>query len=486
MQLRLLVPCLSLALLSACTTVGPDYKVPEEAAVQRDDLQGPLLHDEPELSSAPIPADWWQLYHDPLLNQLVAQAMRANTDLRIASANLARARAQVGNAQAQGGFQGSASAGAQRLQESGEAFLLTDKVPVANIGVAEVKVSYQFDLWGTLERGIEAAQANAEAQQAAADVARITVVADVAQAYAQVCAANEERHIAERSLQLQQQSSDLTQQLRDAGRSNETEVTRADAQTKLLRAQLPRFNAAQQAGLFRLSMLLAQPLDQLPTGVTDCTSLPNLQQQLPVGDGAALLRRRPDIRQAERQLAAATAQIGVATGQLYPDISIGATAGSIGLLENLGEPSTNRWGFGPLLSWTFPSNGARARISMAEASTQAALARFDGVVLNAMRETQTALAEYTAALDSRDAMQATEQAASSAAQQTRQLYQAGRASFLEDLQATRTYTDVRAQLAQANTEVTLRQIQLFLALGGGWEQTDNAPAAALPSQQAQP
>lgn len=470
-MIRLLACCLSLVLLSACTTIGPDYQVPEAAAVQRSDLQGPLLDDgQRDLSSAAIPDDWWHLYQDPLLNQLIAQALHANTDLRIASANLARARAQINEVQSQGGFAGSASASAQRLQESGEAFLLSEKVPVANIGVAEIEVSYQLDIWGTLARGIEAAEANAQAQQAAVDVARITVVADVAQAYAQVCAANEERHIAERSLQLQQQSSELTQQLRDAGRGNETEVTRADAQTKYLRAQLPRFDAAQQSGLFRLSMLLAQPLDQLPNGVAECSALPALQQALPVGDGAALLRRRPDIRRAERQLAAATAEIGVATGQLYPDISLGATAGSIGLLENMGEPSTNRWGFGPLLSWTFPTNGARARISMAEASTQAALARFDGVVLNAMRETQTALAEYTAALDRRDAMQATEQAAGDAAQQTRQLYQAGRASFLEDLQATRTYTDVRAQLATAKSAVTLRQIQLFLALGGGWKQ----------------
>jgi len=190
---------------------------------------------------------------------------------------------------------------------------------------------------------------------------------------------------------------------------------------------------------------------------------------MPVGDGAALLKRRPDIRQAERHLAMSTAQIGVATGELYPDISIGANIGTVGMIENLGKPAANRWGFGPLLSWTIPSNGSRARIHQAEASAQASLARFDGVVLNAIRETQTGLAQYTALLDRRDALKDAEQSAKEAADQTHRFYQAGRASFLADLQATRTYTDVRAQLAEANTQVAMGQINLFLALGGGWE-----------------
>ena len=190
---------------------------------------------------------------------------------------------------------------------------------------------------------------------------------------------------------------------------------------------------------------------------------------MPVGDGAALLKRRPDIRQAERRLAASTAGIGVATGELYPDISIGATIGTVGLIDDLGDPSTNRWGFGPSLSWKVPTNGARARIREAEASTQGALAHFDGVVLNAIRETQTGLAQYTALLQRRDALADAEQSAKLAADQTHRFFQAGRESFLADLQATRTYTDVTAQLAAANTQVAMSQIDLFLALGGGWE-----------------
>ncbi len=455
-------------MLSACQMVGPDYKVPEQAAVQRPDLQGALRQDANSVVSAPVPRDWWRLYKDPRLDTLVSQALAANTELRVAAANIARARAQVEVAESQGGFNGGVKLGAQRLQESGEAFLQPEKVPVANIGEAIISASYQFDLWGTLKRGVEAAQANADATQAAADTARITLVADVVRAYTQVCAANEEYHIARESLDLQEQSVNLTQRLRDAGRGDETQVTRSQTQFKSLRAELPRYQAAREAGLYTLSMLLAKPVDQLPAGTADCAELPHIAQVLPVGDGAALLKRRPDIRQAERSLAAATATIGVATGQLYPDISIGAQVGTIGILENLGEPATNRWGFGPLLTWTVPTNGSRARIRQAEASTQAALAHFDGVVLNAIRETQTSLAKYSALLERRDALADAERSAQLAADQTHRFYKAGRESFLADLQATRTYTDMRAQLAMANTQVAMGQIGLFLALGGGW------------------
>ena len=465
-------------LLSACQAVGPDYSLPDKAAVNRGDLQGAIAGEGSNVVSAPVPADWWRLYKDPRLDELVRQAMASNTDLRVAAANLQRARFQTQEAESAGGWSAGAKAEAQRLQESGEAFLLADKVPVANIGSVGISTSYQFDLFGTLQRGIESAQASADAAQAAADIARITLVADVVRSYTQVCAANEEKAIAQHSLDLQAEGTRLTQRLRDAGRGDETQVTRSQTQFKSLRADMPRYDAARQAGLFRLSMLLAKPVDQLPAGTSSCAELPHIAQLLPVGDGAALLKRRPDVRQAERQLAAATARIGVATGALYPDISIGATVGTVGILDNLGEPATNRWGFGPLISWTVPTNGARARIHEAEAATQGALAHFDGVVLNAIRETQTGLAQYTALLQRRDALAEAEASSEEAADQTHRFYQAGRASFLADLQATGTHTSMRAQLAAANTQVAMSQIDLFLALGGGWESGRTQPASA--------
>ena len=133
-------------LLSACQVVGPDYKLPETSAINRGDLQGQIAGEGNNVVSAPVPADWWKLYNDPRLDELVRQAMASNTDLRVAAANLQRARFQTQEAESAGGWSAGAKAEAQRLQESGEAFLLTEKVPVANIGSASISTSYQLSL----------------------------------------------------------------------------------------------------------------------------------------------------------------------------------------------------------------------------------------------------------------------------------------------------------------------------------------------------
>lgn len=477
MRLQLLAIAGLVLGLPACQVVGPDYSLPDQAAINRADAQGELVSGDSHVVSAPVPADWWRLYRDPQLERLVQQALAANTDLRVAAANLGRAAAQVSEAEDRGGFEESVSADLQRTQVAGQQFLLMEKVPVVNFTNLNASLSYQFDLFGKLQRGVEAARADADATQAAADLVRINVVARVVSAYAQVCSANEEREVALHALDLQRQSLELTQQLHAAGRGNETEVTRSATQFESLRATLPRYAAAQQAGLYQLAMLTAQPASALPREVSDCRHLPGLAQPLPVGNGAELLKRRPDIRQAERQLAAATARIGVATGELYPDISIGASTGLIGILEDIGEPSTQHWGFGPLIHWTIPTTGARARVQQAEAATQAALAHFDGVVLNAVRETQTALAQYSAALQQRAALEETARSAQLSAEQTHAFYQAGRESFLAELDAQRTQAAIAEQLAASEGQVTQAQIGLFMALGGGWQQASEQTAA---------
>ncbi len=477
MRLRLLAASTSLALgLSACQVVGPDYALPEDAAINRADAQGELATRDAPVISAPVPADWWRLYHAPELERLVEQALAANTDLRVATANLGRAAAQVTEAEDRGGFEESLSADLQRTQVAGQQFLLMEKVPVVNFANLNASLSYQLDLFGKLQRGVEASRADADAAQAAADLVRINVVARVVSAYAQICSANEEREVAQHSLDLQRQSLELTEQLHAAGRGNETEVTRSATQFKSLRAALPRYTAAQQAGIYQLAMLTAQPASALPRGVTECRHLPELTQPLPVGNGAELLKRRPDIRQAERQLAAATARIGVATGELYPDISIGASTGLIGILDDMGDPSTQHWGFGPLIHWNIPTTSARARVQQAEAATQASLAHFDGVVLNALRETQTALAQYTAALQQHAALDETARSAQLSAEQTHAFYQAGRESFLAELDAQRTQAQVAEQLAASQSQVVQAQIGLFMALGGGWQQATADPS----------
>ncbi|KVV45308.1 RND transporter [Burkholderia territorii] len=476
--LRLAAALAPLALaLGACKSVGPDYKLPQQAYVNAplanhafDDANGTLV------SRDAVPGNWWQLYDDPVLDELVRSALASNTDLRVAAANLARSRAALEVANEQGGFSGSAEAAVQRAQESAEQYLLENKLPVVNEGTVGISVSYELDLFGKLRRGVEAARADSEAVQAAADLARITVVADVVRAYVESCSAGDELAIAKQSLALQQQRVKLSQRLRDAGRGNQTDVTRGVTQVRTLAADIPRFEGRRKIAQYQLAALLARSPADLPKAVAECERLPKLRQPIPIGDGAALLRRRPDIREAERQLAAATARIGVATAALYPSISIGASAGSVGVAADLFSSTTNRWSFGPLISWSFPVNGQRARVREAEAATGGALAHFDGVVLNALRETQSSLATYAADVQRTDALRTAYESARSSADETHRLYLAGRESFISDLDATRTLTSVRAQVAAAEGQVAADQVKLFLALGGGWESDARAAA----------
>ncbi|MFM0202657.1 efflux transporter outer membrane subunit [Paraburkholderia fungorum] len=481
-----LLPLLPLAVaLNGCMNVGPDYALPKQALVNAPLANAPIEGADAKLTTRQdVPTIWWKLYDDPVLNSLVDAALQSNTDLRVAAANLARSREALGVAQAQGGFSGKTSAAFERAQESAEQYLLFNKLPVANEGDIGISISYEIDLFGKLRRGVEAASADTESVQAAGDLARITVVADVVRSYVEQCSAAEELRIAQQSLALQKQRVDVSRRLRDAGRGNQPDVTRGQTQVDTLSADIPRYTARRQIAQYRLAALLARAPSDLPPAVLACNTLPQIRQPIPVGDGAALLRRRPDVREAERQLAASTARIGVATGALYPTVSIGASAGLTGILEDLGTSPTARWAFGPLISWTFPANGARGRVREAAASSNVALAKFDGVVLTALRETETNLATYASDAARADALRAALKSATESADETHRLYLAGRESFISDLDATRTLTSTKSQVAAAEGQVAIDQVNLFLALGGGWEidaQTAPGTGAATPA-----
>src|SRR5690606_38930303 len=188
-------------------------------------------------------------------------------------------------------------------------------------------------------------------------------------------------------------SFELTNRLLEAGRGTALDVARASALLEQTRAEMPTFEARHRTALYRLAVLMGRPPARFPDAAADCNTPPALASEIPVGDGAMLLRRRPDVRQAERELAAATARVGVALADLYPTVSIGGSATSVALSAgDLDESESSRWSLGPLLSWNFPNRSiARARVAQAEASIDAALASFDGVWLNALQETESAL-----------------------------------------------------------------------------------------------
>jgi NodT family efflux transporter outer membrane factor (OMF) lipoprotein len=468
-KLAVAVASLAMLALTACATVGPNYETPRQAKINLPSARGAFLGaaDAP-VSQAAVPDGWWRLYDDPTLNDLIAQALAANTDLRVAAANLARARAVSSEARDAGAPTISTGASAARAQLSAESYLLTEPVPPMTLGDVGLGVSYQIDLVGRLRRAAEAANADAEASQAALDLAKISVVADVARAYVDACSAGHELVVAQAGADLQAETLAATQRLVAAGRGGQTDIARGRAQVDQARAMAPTFEARRRAALYRLAVLTGRPPAGFPAGLDACASPPRLASPIPVGDGAALLRRRPDVRQTERMLAGATARIGVATAALYPSVSIGLGAGSTGLLADLGQPAANHWSAGSLITWTVPTGVERARIRQANAAADAALARFDGVVLGALRETETSLTVYARDLDRNAALRAARDEAAAAERQTQSLYQAGRSAYLADLDARRALSNFEAALAASDTQVADDQISLFLALGGGW------------------
>ncbi|CAN5145178.1 efflux transporter outer membrane subunit [soil metagenome] len=479
--LRNLTFAASLLALAACTTVGPTYKVPEAAKLNAPTAQGAFIESAtPAVSQAAVPEGWWKLYDDPVLNGLVQEALVANTDLRIAAANLARAHAVSAEADDAGGFSVGASAAAMHSRESGEQFLQAEPLPVENLADVGVKVSYQVDLVGRIKRAAEAAHADAEASQAALDLTRVSVAADVARAYVEACASGHELAVAQRTVDLQGKSLQVTGKLVTAGRGTSLDVTRAKAQLDLSRAALPTFESRRRTALYRLATLTGKTPAEFPRAVEACVAPPKLSQPLPVGDGAALLKRRPDVRAAERGLAGATARIGVATAALYPNVSFGLGTGSTGLLAEIGTAPANRWGLSSLISWTLPGGGEHARIRATEAGADAALARFDGAVLNALRETETSLAVYAHELDRNAALKSARDEAATAEGQAQTLYRAGKSPYLTGLDAQRTLATAEAALAASDGALAADQVNLFLALGGGWE---NAPAVKVVTAQ---
>jgi len=457
--------------VSGCTTVGPNYQVPKTAIINAPTAQGRFIGaaGHAAVVEAPLPTHWWRLYQSPDLDRLVEQAFAANSDLRVAEANLERSRAMVSAAEAAGQPHIGFNVDVAREQLSAEQYLYGGVLPVENLYNVGLSASYELDLFGRIRRGVEAAKADDEAVQAARDLVRVSVAADVTRAYVEVCATGDQLAAARASLALQQQSLSLTQRLIKAGRGTPLDQTRSQGLIDQFRASIPTLEAGRRNALFRLATLTGKPPAGFEPDLIRCTSAPALAQPIPVGDGAALLRRRPDVRAAERRLAASTAEIGVATASLYPDVKLEASIGSTGAAGDFLKRATNFYGGGPQLSWELNHSAARARIAEAKAEQRAELARFDGVVLTALRDVETSLNTYGHDLERQASLTAARNQALSALNDARRLQTAGRTGALATLDAERTLAATLSALASARAQIAQDQVAVFLALGGGWE-----------------
>jgi NodT family efflux transporter outer membrane factor (OMF) lipoprotein len=455
--------------LAACR-VGPNYRTP----VLPTGTEAPLVSLNTAVETeAPPPDAWWRLYQDSRLDALMQEALRANRTLAAADANFAAARAALtavhagrypSTAAVAGGLYG-------RDATTDEILELTGRPPQTVWLFEDIfQAAYEVDLFGRVHRAIEAANANADAVAAIRDGVRVVVAAETARAYATICALGEELNVANHSLTVVSHEADITVKRHEAGANSDFDVARAQALVAQVRSSIPELEGQRRAALFELTAVLGRTPAQAPNDLITCVTPPHLVALIPVGDGSELIKRRPDVRQADRRLALTTAEIGVATADLYPTIRlVGLYGGAAVQLSQLNTNVGRTWGVGPSISWTFPNMAApRARVRQAKAEQAAALASFDGVVLTALKETEQALAVYSATLDSRQALGDAQDKVHTAFGIAREQFLAGALSNLDLLTTEQSLIAVDAAVASSDAALVQDQIAVFKALGGGW------------------
>ena len=456
-MIRRLAPAVAL-LASACMSVpAPSPRIaPPNATGAFARLPVALI--------AAVPDDWWRLYDDPVLDGLVRSTLTANADLRVAYANLDGARAVLRQARA-----------ARLPQTTIESALGVDdpagqpsasgNVPTTDYDIAAT-ASWDLDLFGRLRSAATAAGADAEAQAAVVDGLRVAVVADTVLAYVDLCGSTRAIATAREVASAQDRSVALVREQLRAGEVSPLEVSQVATIAAATRAAIPPFEAQRANALYRLATLQGRPPAEARTYRFACTAAPRLRGAAPVGDGTALLLRRPDVREAERRLAAAAARIGVARADLYPRVNL---SGAVGLLSGGISAAVT-----PLVSWAFPNQApVRARLEQARATERAALAGWDVAVLRALREVETTLAAYDAeARRNRDLATALREAQAYARRAGARV-RLGDAPGLLQVDAQRASASATLQQVQSDLAVAQAEVALFRALGGGWR-TDAA------------
>jgi NodT family efflux transporter outer membrane factor (OMF) lipoprotein len=457
------------AALTACR-VGPNYHAPQLPS----GAEAPLvsLNAAAETPAQP-PDDWWRLYNDSRLDALVQEALTKNRSLAAADANFAAARAVLSAAHAYRYPATEVSAGGLYGRDA-----VTDEIlelgghPPQTIWLMEdiFQAAYEVDLFGRVHRAIEVANANADSVAAARDGVRVVVAAETARDYAAVCVLGEEIDVAHHSLDVVSHEADITIQRHQAGANSAYDVARAQALVAQVRSTIPDLEGQRRAALFELTAVLGRTPGEAPKDLEACVTPPRLIALIPAGDGSALIKRRPDVRQAERRLAAATAEIGVATADLYPSIRlVGLYGGAASQLSELNTNIGRTWGVGPSISWSFPNMaGPRARVRQAKAGQAAALASFDSVVLTALKETEQALALYSAALETRQSLGDAQNQVHTAFGMAHDQFLAGSVSNLDLLTTEQSLVAIDAAVASSDASMVRDQIAVFKALGGGW------------------
>lgn len=453
-----------LGVLAACTRQPAPAEPP--AAL----LANPLASVPAGVSRQPLPEQWWALFQDPQLNHWVQQALAHNQDLAQAEANVQAMLAGIGEFDARrwpSTSMGFAATYGKTADDQTLAEATDSQAPAQWQFNPGIELAYQVDVWGQVRAAIERARAQAEASAAALDLVRLQVVAQTSRAYIDQCVYTARLDEAKQSPQTLDHSVQLSERQRQAGVATALDSERLLGLREQVRAQLPMLVARRQMALYELGMLSGQA--SLADTAT-CTTIPTLSAPLPAGDGWHLLERRPDVRQAERELQAASLETDIVRADLYPKVIFGASLTSSDHdLANLGDSRAVMFGIGPLIRWEFPNIKAnRARVDKAEALQQAQVAHYRGMALSALKDVRQALARYDGEqqrLQALDAALAHSQRGYALAQGN---YRAGTVDGLALLDSERELIRLRGSHVEARGRLAQAQVNLFRALGGRW------------------
>lgn len=470
--LRLTAISMALAsLLLGCAAVGPSYAAPAAAN------QVPLPV---QYRAADKAHHWWQQFNDPVLSQLIEKALLNNQTLAAAEANVKRAYAAFEDSDNDGLPRLDITASQQNNQVPDSATVDAGQIQrQANFGGA---LSWDLDLFGKLRRAAEAANARAQGAELAWQEAKVQLLAQVAASYGDYRGAELRLTVAEQNLGNLRRTKQIILARRDAGFASDLEISRIDAQMYQLQSTIPQHQFAKAQASATLAALVAQPAEQF---VLDSAlvknrpeALPELNKPLSFANQHNYLKFRTDVAVAERELAASTADIGVATAELYPEVSV---SGFLGFISSPGlslGSQNEAWSIAPSLRWQATElSSIQSRIRGAEATQQMAFARFQQTVFDALAQMQSSLQGYRTSREQQLSAQQQVAATEQAVQLTRAQYEAGTTEFLDLLDAEREWLAARDQQAVLSVQSFQRLVSVYRAFAGGLELTESEPLA---------
>ncbi len=502
---------LPLAALYACAPVGPNHTAPTPNWSPVSWLTGhkpakPQPHQPPPSVPVeePVDATWWALFHDDELTSLESRVAAANLDVQVAALRLRESRAMLGVAEAAGlpTLEGTAAYSRQQLSQKGVLSLEgngTSTVPtpntngagsVPNTGIFQpfnlfqsgFDATYEIDFWGHARRQIESAEAQATANGEAQRDVLLRALAEVARDYVQLRGVQRNIEITQRNRQNAEKSLALTKQRAEGGLTTDLDVANAAALVASIGAEIPTLEAQRDDLIDAIALLLGQPPQALTAELESTKPIPPVPPRVPVGVPSELARRRPDIRQAEANLHAATADVGVAVADFYPRItltgSVAVQATQLKQFAQWGEATT--WSFGPSLTLPIFEGGRLHRtLELRKAQQQEAAISYQRAVLGALHEVDTALTDYAAQQRRRDALLVAVEQNRRALTLAEERYADGVADFLAVLDAQRNVLAAEQQETDSTTQIATNLVSLYKALGGGWE-TDLPDVAEAP------